>query len=550
MSREGQELDQKSLRYALGKQADLDGLACDCVAFANAAGGVILLGIEDGEDEPPPGQRVPEGLIDSLRKRIPQVTVNVSIAPQKKTAANGGEYVEIRIPGNQQSIACTSDGRYFLRVADETRRLLPDDLGRLMNDRGSLEWELQLVRDLPASQCDEQKLAAFLAQVRGSQRISAFVKRKSDEELLEYYSFASRGNLTNIGVLWVGRRMDRAALMHAPVIQCIKYDEQERKVRKWMWDDYTLNPQEMIDAVWQEVPDWRDSYELPDGMYRKNVPHYDEVVVRELLANALVHRPYTQRGDIFVNLYPDRLEIHNPGLLPVGVTPRNILHVSAPRNPHLAKLFYDLELMEREGSGFDRMYEVQVTSGRRVPEVDERYDRVVVTVWKQIIKTDIIAFMSRANEAFSPTQKELITLGLIAQHDAVTASELVRLLALRDADALRPWMGRLREWELVGSRGQTKATEYFVTPEVLRQLQFKGPTTLKGIERHRLQELILRDLTIYKAVGISELHARIGKEIPRRRIQRLLVDMMVAGEIRAEGKGPARKYIIVPQAAE
>ena len=57
MSAEGQTLDQKSLRYALGKQENADGLACDCVGFANAAGGAILLGIGDGQDEPPAGQR-------------------------------------------------------------------------------------------------------------------------------------------------------------------------------------------------------------------------------------------------------------------------------------------------------------------------------------------------------------------------------------------------------------------------------------------------------------------------------------------------------------
>lgn len=39
-----------------------------------------------------------------------------------------------------------------------------------------------------------------------------------------------------------------------------------------------------------------------------------------MLANALSHRPYTTRGDIFIRLYPDRLEIQNPGLLPLGVT--------------------------------------------------------------------------------------------------------------------------------------------------------------------------------------------------------------------------------------
>ena len=139
-------------------------------------------------------------------------------------------------------------------------------------------------------------------------------------------------------------------------MQFLKFDERGERVNKLVWDDFSLNPLELIDAVLRDVPDWRETYELPDGLFRKTVPHYDEVVVRELLANALAHRPYTQRGDIFINLYPDRLEVHNPGLLPLGVTPRNILHASVvQRTPGQGLL--RPELMEREGSGYDRMYE-------------------------------------------------------------------------------------------------------------------------------------------------------------------------------------------------
>jgi hypothetical protein len=94
-----------------------------------------------------------------------------------------------------------------------------------------------------------------------------------------------------------------------------------------------------------------------EGLYRRQVPAYDEKVVRELVVNALVHRPYTQQGDIYVNLFPDRLEVVNPGRLPIGVTPHNILHASRRRNEGLARVFHDLNLMEREGSGFDLMYD-------------------------------------------------------------------------------------------------------------------------------------------------------------------------------------------------
>jgi ATP-dependent DNA helicase RecG len=267
--------------------------------------------------------------------------------------------------------------------------------------------------------------------------------------------------------------------------------------------------------------------------------------VRELLANALAHRPYTQRGDIFINLYPDRLEVHNPGLLPIGVTPQNILHASSARNRHLAKIFYDLKLMETEGSGFDRMYQALLSSGRPAPEVSEGHDRVTVTVQKQIARPGIVDFMSKANKTYQPTQKELITLGLVAQHGPVTAIELERLLELAGADDLKHWLGRLRTWRLVNARGRTKGTEYYVDPDVLRRLRFKGPTTLKGIERPRLRELILRDLMIHRHSSRAEIHARIGKEIPVSKLRRALIELVVEGVVATEGETKARQYYLI-----
>jgi ATP-dependent DNA helicase RecG len=466
---------------------------------------------------------------------LAQITVNVGVALRKVVAENGGEFIEIQVFRNEQSIAATSDGRYFLRVSDETRRLLPDDLGRLMAEKNSFVWELQTTRRVPAQGYDDAKLADFVKRVRASDRVSEFVRGKADAELLEHYLFVRNGVLTNLGILWIGRREDRAALLYAPEVQCIKYDERGRKVRKQVWNDYSLNPLELIEAVWREVPDWKEFYELPDGLFRKSVPHYDEVVVRELLANALAHRPYTQRGDIFLNLHPDRLEVHNPGLLPIGVTPRNILHTSSKRNPHLAKVFYDLKLMEGEGSGFDRMYEVLLATGRPIPEVQQGDDRVVVTVRRQIARPAIVDFMVKVDQTLQLSQKELITLGLLAQHEALTAMELVKVLELSRAEDLRHWIGRLKEWGVVDSRGKTKATEYYIDPEVLRTLEFRGETTLKGIERHRLRELILRDLEIYRTARISEIHGRIGPEIPRRKLQHALKLLLKDGEIGRRG---------------
>jgi ATP-dependent DNA helicase RecG len=69
----------------------------------------------------------------------------------------------------------------------------------------------------------------------------------------------------------------------------------------------------------------------------------------------------------------------------------------------------------------------------------------------------------------------------------------------------------------------------------LRTLEFQGETTLKGIERHRLRELILRDLEIYRKASISEIHERIGNEIPRRKVRRELAELVEAKEIGSQG---------------
>lgn len=69
MSQEGQLLDKKSLRAVTGSNAGWNELVKDCVAFANAAGGCLLLGIEDNCDQPPAGQVISPTLPDLIRRK-------------------------------------------------------------------------------------------------------------------------------------------------------------------------------------------------------------------------------------------------------------------------------------------------------------------------------------------------------------------------------------------------------------------------------------------------------------------------------------------------
>ena len=541
MTPENQHFDCKSLRKVTGKTAAWAELALDCVAFANAQGGSLLIGIEDDQEVPPPGQTVPTGLAETVAKRMRELTVNVELAATVTTAADGGEFIDLRV-ARAHGVASTADGRYALRIGDESKPVVGDEVARLLNDRPARPWESLPVAGLARSGLETYKCAAFVAAVRVSARVKDSVKEKSVDELLDHYDLTVGDTVTHLGALLLGRRQDRARLGTAPVVQCLKYDEQGSKVNKWVWDDHSLSPVELVDAVWQGVPDFRETYELPEGLYRRSVPAFDDKVLRELLVNALVHRPYTQRGDIFLNLHPDRLEVVNAGRLPLGVTPQTILHDSRRRNDGLARVFHDLGLMEREGSGFDLMYERLLSSGRPPPVPTEGIDSVTVTVMRRIVKPQVIALIDQADQRFQLSQRERITLGILAQADGLTAIDLCRHLDVAGAEGLKPWLGRLLGLELVRSTGRTKATRYFVDPALLRGAKVPTATTLARIEPHRLRALILEDLARYPGTASSEINGRVGPELSVKTIKRALDELVATGQVDHEGERRWRRY--------
>lgn len=406
--------DKKSLAILKGGKAKMKELAKDCVCLANAEGGSILIGIEDDFNEPPKEQRITDEHLDKISKIIPALTLNVGIALFKVDAPNGGEYINLKVFRSSQSIASTTDGKYYMRISDDCKPILPEDLNRLISEKNAFVWEEKIVRKVAVSDCDIKKYHQFLEAIKASERVSNFIKEMSPQEITDHYFITQNGYLTNLGILWLGKRQDRAVLHYPPAVQFIKFDEQENKVAKKVWDDHTLNPKELISSILKEIPEWNEFVEIADGIFRKNIYNYEPEVIRELVANAFAHRNYTMRGDIFINLYHNRLEIHSPGLLPLGVTPENILTKSVQRNALLAKLFYDLKLMEKEGSGYDKVYELCLGNGKQIPTVIEGDDRVTVILKKQIESKAILKLMDKASKDLQLKQKEVIALGMIA----------------------------------------------------------------------------------------------------------------------------------------
>jgi ATP-dependent DNA helicase RecG len=119
-----------------------------------------------------------------------------------------------------------------------------------------------------------------------------------------------------------------------------------------------------------------------EDLQRREIWEYPLDALREAMVNALIHRDYTALGDIQIRVSVDRLDIWNPGGLPAGLSSDDLRregHVSRPRNPLLAQVFYYAGLVEGWGTGTTRMIAACRTQGLPDPEFLEEAGGLRVT---------------------------------------------------------------------------------------------------------------------------------------------------------------------------
>lgn len=540
---ENSTIEYKSLKKAVGKSADLKDLAKTCVCLANTQGGYLFVGIEDKDKLPPKEQKINQEEMNDVVKKLRSLTDSVGLVnPELITHENGGEFFAIQIYPSMKTIATTSDGKVFVRVGDECVPIKGEELTRLAYEKGAFQWEL-VVTKTHISQLDAQNVNKFVNEIKTSDRVSDFIKNLNDIEILEYYKLLDDGFLTNLGILWLGDFKQRSKLNYPITVQYIVYDKDEKKIRKVDWNLNQFNPKELLLEIEKEAIELNYSFELPDGMFRKQIRHYAKDVVRELLVNAFVHKSFTISGDIFISLHKDRLEIKNPGGLPLGVTKNNILHQVQRRNPHLIDTFKALKLMESEGSGYDLIYEKLSIDGKSYPQIENDINYVQVTIYSNIIDNNILQIIDYISRHYELNQKEIISLGAIIRNKKISGYELSKLLQLGD-DRLRSWIENLVAKNIVITEGKTKGLMYMVNSKILSSVEHDLKPSLKTMEEPHLKALIKEDLKLHPKSKISEIHSRMN-DLDIGYLRRVVYKMFDNSEISREGEKKNMVYFLV-----
>ena len=202
---------------------------------------------------------------------------------------------------------------------------------------------------------------------------------------------ADNGNwkIANVGAILFAKKLDRFQHLGRKAVRLIQYKGNSRveTIRELEGNKgYAVGFEGLIDRIKTLLP----ANEEIGKAFRKEVPMYPELAIRELVANAIIHQDFSLTGTgPMIELFATRMEITNPGL-PLVDTERFIDSPPQSRNEMLASFMRRINICEERGTGIDKV--IFQTELYQLPapifEVTERHTRAVLFAYKTFAEMD------------------------------------------------------------------------------------------------------------------------------------------------------------------
>jgi len=369
-------------------------------AMANTDGGVIVLGVSEGETDARldglDGAEIAKyrkEFWDNINNRN-KVSCNLlSNGHVQVIECNAVRLLSIRVPAATRTqrpvyLGPTPLGNTYRRQHEGDYHCTDDEVRRMLADADPVPADHRILDGFTLNDLDSESIAQYRQRFSANKPGHPWLTLETLPFLEKLSGWrhdytSGKSGLTLAGVLMFGKELSIRA-PEAATHYWVDYQEKMEEGVRWtdrLYPDGTweANLFQFYQRIWPRLTrDLKVPFKLEGGVRKDETPAHE--ALREALVNALIHSDYTAPGGIVIERYPEKFVLANPGRLLVAMEQLRKGGVSECRNRALQKMFQMMGGGERAGSGFDKIQEGWRNQHWRAPRLRTQFepDRVIL----------------------------------------------------------------------------------------------------------------------------------------------------------------------------
>ena len=341
------------------------------VAFANAKGGQVLVGVDD-QGNPVKNftignESVQKWINEIKTKTQPQIIPDWEIVDFK-----GSEIVELSIQEYPIKPVSTR-GKYYKRVGNANHLLSVTDVVNMHLQTLNTSWDAYPDSYHKLDDISFEKVERAMEEMRKS----GLTIKENPLEFLEKYDLLRERKLTNAAYLLFTKNDSYLTTIELGRFQNPVTIKDAARTKA----DILTQIEQVMDFIRKHA----NKRMIFAGEARRIEKwQYPLEAIREIVVNMIIHRDYRSSSDSIVKIYNHKIEFYNPGRLPDEITVEKLLsgkYKSTPRNKIIAGICKDMQLIEKYGSGIGRVREHFKAEGLPEPEFENISDGFQVTAY-------------------------------------------------------------------------------------------------------------------------------------------------------------------------
>jgi len=440
-------------------------IAKTLVAFANADGGELFVGIEDNNTIT--GLPYKEDKISAILKAPENYVLKETPLPVKRASLINYDDKSIAyfsVDKGAKYVHLTSKGECFQRKDRESVPTASELIRFAREEEVSREYDRQFVELANVNDLDLSLVISV------SQNIS---KSMSPEKFLQYLELAefdgNRLRIRRAALLLFAKNPSKWHPRSQVRILRVKGTEEKTGENFNVTEVGEANGNifQLIETSWELLrPHLTETRFSKDAIFKTQII-YPELACREALINAITHRDYSLEGrGIEVKIFDDRLEILSPGKLLSSITIKELeelkgIHQS--RNTYIARVLRECGYIRELGEGIRRIFELMQSNDLVKPRLESPNKTFIVILFYKFVytKEEKLWLDNFEHLNLSREQKTVVRLGINGR--LISAKEIFETVGIIDTEEYRQLLESLKNINILNSKISSEEVQNIVT---------------------------------------------------------------------------------------